>query len=144
MNKKQIDDFNFNINENKEKQRDKISPESYRLESDSVHSYSPLYSEGRNDIYVSLKSFNNTNRTKYSKISPRLDNPVFENPVDFVQTTEFQIGQTRFKKVSPPRRYLSKPPPDDFIKSNNYLDYTKKGYGSNEPAAKKVKEYFHV
>lgn len=141
MNRQQIDDFNFNINGN---QREKISPESYRLESGSVRSYSPLYSEGRNDQHVSLKPLNNTNMTKYSKISPRLENPVLENPVDFVQSTEFQIGRTRFKKVSPPRRYLSKPPPDDFIKSNNHLDYTKKGYGSNEPPAKKVNEYFLV
>lgn len=142
MNRQQIDDFNISINEN---QRAKMTPELYRLGSGSVRSNSPLFTEGRNDQHISLKPVNNTNKVKNSQKTPRLENPLLYNSEEFVPPTEFQIGRTRFKKVSPPRRYpLSKRPPSEFVKVNNHLDYIKKGYGSNEPTAKKVRKYLQL
>ena len=139
-NRQQIEDYNISINDN---QRTKSSSEPYRLEDFSSRSFihTPLNSNSRTDMHASLKPLsNNLNRTKDQNYEQKSNRSLIDN-VDFQNSTEFQIGRTRFKKISPPRSYLSKPPPDEFMKVNNYLDYVSKGRGPNEPTVKKVSEY---
>ena len=128
-NRKQIDGFkeNIHVNHNTILRHNKITKDKNNQQnSNSLRSNSPIDSVKKAEIRRALKPINDAQKKK----------------TDDYNSQSLNIPNDTVRKISPPRKFFNKPPADDFIRTNDYMDILHKGKGSLEPFNKKVCNLF--